>query len=141
MSGLDRFVVAQRDVYPQVLAELADGAKRTHWMWFVFPQIEGLGRSPTAQHFALAGLGEASAYLNHSLLADRLRECTALMLGWSGRRNAEAILGAVDAMKLRSSMTVFERAGAARGEGLFAQVLDAFFDGSRDEVTLRLLAR
>lgn len=141
MSPLDRFVAAQRDVYPQVLAELADGAKRTHWMWFVFPQIEGLGRSPTAQHFALPDLDAASAYLDHSLLADRLRECTALMLEWSGRRSAEAILGPVDSMKLRSSMTLFECAGAAQGEGLFAQVLEAFFNGSRDEVTLRILAR
>lgn len=140
MPLLERFVTAQRAVYGTVQDELAAGDKRSHWIWFVFPQLAGLGRSSTAQYYGLAGLAEARAYLDHPLLADRLRACTGLMLGWAGRRDAETILGSLDAMKFRSSMTLFEAAGADRGENLFAGALDAFFHGERDPATLRLVA-
>ncbi|QIG78716.1 DUF1810 domain-containing protein [Stakelama tenebrarum] len=135
MAGRDlsRFVDAQRGIYSQALAELRDGAKRSHWMWFVFPQIAGLGQSPTARHYAIADLAEAGAYLAHELLGPRLLECTQAMLTWSGKRSAEAILGGIDAVKLRSSMTLFEAAG---GDGAFSECLDAFYGGERDAATL-----
>lgn len=136
LAGLDRFVAAQREIYPQVVRELADGHKQSHWIWFIFPQLAALGRSETARFFGLSGLDEARAYLHHALLAQRLRECTGLMIGWAGRRSAEAILGSLDAMKFRSSMTLFE---TAAGEGLFTRAIDLLCDGSRDEKTLRLL--
>jgi uncharacterized protein (DUF1810 family) len=136
-TGLDRFVAAQEAVYPQVLAELAAGAKRSHWMWFIFPQIAGLGRSEMAKRFAIADLAEARAYCAHALLGPRLAECTGAMLLWSGRRDAAAILGSVDALKFASSMTLFE---AASGWPLFAQALDGFCGGRRDAATLALLA-
>ncbi len=131
--GLGRFVEAQRPVYPEVLAELGAGTKRTHWMWFIFPQIAGLGRSPAAQKYAIADLDEARAYLAHAVLGPRLLECTGAMLSWAGRKDAETILGPVDAMKLRSSMTLFESAG---GGAVFSRALESFFGGERDEATL-----
>lgn len=137
-SGLERFVEAQRDIYAQALAELRAGAKRSHWMWFVFPQLAGLGHSPTAQFFAISGLDEARGYLAHPLLAARLAECTDAMLNWCGQRSAQAILGPVDALKFRSSMTLFEVAEGLAG-GRFGQALDSFCDGLRDERTLDLL--
>lgn len=135
-AALERFVEAQRGTYPQALAELRDGAKQSHWMWFVFPQIAGLGRSGTARFYAIAGLAEARAYLAHGLLGPRLRECTEAMLAWAGQRSATAILGAIDALKFRSSMTLFEAAG---GGECFAHALDAFYQGQRDSRTLELL--
>jgi len=134
--SLDRFVAAQQPVYDLALAELRAGAKRHHWMWFVFPQLAGLGRSAMAQRYALAGQTEAQAYLAHPLLGARLAECTDAVLGWAGRSSAEAIFGAVDAMKLRSSMTLFEAAG---GGDRFARLLEAFYSGVRDDATLALL--
>ena len=134
---LSRFVAAQAETYGDALAELRAGRKRSHWMWFVFPQIAGLGRSPTARFYAIASEAEARAYLTHSLLGARLRECTRALLEHRGS-SAEAILGPIDAVKLRSSMTLFERVG---GEGEpFSSCLDVFFGGERDEATLRLLA-
>ncbi len=133
---LARFIEAQLGVYPRALAELRAGAKRTHWMWFVFPQISGLGLSATARFFGIAGLAEAAAYLAHPVLGPRLAEATEAMLGWAGRRSAPAILGPIDALKFRSSMTLFEATG---GPALFARALDAFCDGRRDEATLELL--
>ena len=135
---LDRFVAAQEDAYPGALAELRQGRKQSHWMWFVFPQAAGLGRSETARCYALASREEARAYLAHPILGPRLRECTEAMLGHRGR-SAEEILGPTDAMKLRSSMTLFEVAAAQ--PGLFAAALEAFHDGKRDEATLELLGR
>jgi uncharacterized protein (DUF1810 family) len=135
--GLERFVEAQARIYPQALAELQRGRKESHWMWFVFPQIAGLGRSPTAQHYAIASAEEARAYLAHPLLGPRLREATEAVLGHR-QRNAEAIFGPVDAIKFRSSMTLFE--AAANGAGPFGEALDAFFGGERDAATLGLLA-
>jgi uncharacterized protein (DUF1810 family) len=138
-ADLDRFTTAQAPIYDAALAELCAGAKRGHWMWFVFPQIAGLGRSDMAVHYALRDLSEAAAYAAHPLLGGRLRETTAAMLNWGGRRSAEAILGGIDAVKFRSSMTLFEKAAADPAP--FAAALDRFFDGLRDLRTLAVLER
>jgi uncharacterized protein (DUF1810 family) len=135
--ALARFVAAQDRVWPAVVAELRDGRKRTHWMWFVFPQIAGLGSSAMAVAYAIGSLDEARAYLAHPVLGARLREATRLMLGHAGRP-AEAVLGGIDAVKLRSSMTLFRE--AAPGEALFQEALDAFYEGP-DPRTLALLGR
>ena len=132
---LRRFVDAQAGVYDSALAEIRRGAKRSHWMWFVFPQIAGLGRSPTAQHYAIRSLAEASAYLDHPVLGPRLRECVDAVLGLRGT-TAEAVFGSIDAVKLRSSLTLFAEASA---EPRFAEGLRHWFDGRRDEATHRLL--
>jgi uncharacterized protein (DUF1810 family) len=141
-ADLARFVAAQDPVFAQVRAELVAGEKRSHWMWFVFPQIAGLGTSPTAQHYAIGDIDEAASYLAHPVLGSRLAETTQLMLGWAGRRSAVAVLGGVDALKFCSSMTLFERAARERGgeADRFGHALDAFCHGSRDERTLRHLA-
>jgi uncharacterized protein (DUF1810 family) len=136
-DGLERFVEAQRSTFDQALAELRAGAKRGHWMWFVFPQIAGLGRSSTARFYAIADAVEASAYLLHPMLGPRLRECTEAMLGWAGRRSAEAILGPVDAMKFASSMTLFDAVG--EDDEPFARALAALNRGERDPLTLERL--
>lgn len=133
---LDRFVAAQEPIFAQALAELRRGAKRGHWMWFVFPQLAGLGASPTAIRFALSGRAEALAYRAHPVLGARLREAIAALLAAPGDDPA-AILGAVDAAKLRSSMTLFEAVGEASGP---AQVMARFYGGARDSRTLALLA-
>jgi uncharacterized protein (DUF1810 family) len=131
---LERFLDAQNagGTYDAALAELRAGHKATHWMWFVFPQIEGLGRSPTAQHYAIASLEEARAYLEHPVLGARLRASAAALLAVEGR-TAEQILGGIDALKLRSSMTLFARAGPA--EPVFAEVLDRYCGGEADAAT------
>jgi uncharacterized protein (DUF1810 family) len=135
---LQRFVAAQDSggTYEAALAELRAGRKRSHWMWFVFPQLAGLGRSPIARTYALASLAEAQAYLAHPVLGPRLLASARLLAGLSGR-SATEVFGEVDAMKLRSSMTLFER--AAPGDPLFGQVLDLLCDGVRDALTERLL--
>jgi uncharacterized protein (DUF1810 family) len=138
MVDLARFVAAQEGVYGRALAELRHGRKESHWMWFVFPQIAGLGSSPAARHYAIASSDEARAFLAHPLLGARLRECTAAILAHR-ERGAAAIFGAVDAMKLRSSMTLFE--AVADDPAPFAQALGAFHGGERDAATLRLLDR
>ena len=132
-AGLERFVTAQAPIYQQVLGELRAGAKRSHWMWFVFPQIAGLGRSPTAQFYAIRDLTEAREYLADETLGPRLRECTDTVIGWTGRKSAEAIFGPVDAVKFCSSLTLFEAAG---GSEPFSQALDGFYRGGRDAATL-----
>ena len=119
----DRFLVAQELVYDGVLSELRRGRKTSHWMWFIFPQVAGLGHSAMSQRFAIASLDEARAYLAHPILGARLLECAALVLATTGR-TAEAILGLIDGMKLRSSMTLFHR--AAPEEPIFGQVLGSF---------------
>jgi uncharacterized protein (DUF1810 family) len=134
---LDRFVRAQEAFYAPALAELRSGTKTSHWIWFVFPQLIGLGRSETARHFGIDGMEEAHAYLSHPVLAPRLIEATEAMLKWAGKREAEDILGQIDAMKFRSSMTLF--AEAEGDDSLFAEALDAFFNGERDPLTLDLL--
>jgi uncharacterized protein (DUF1810 family) len=134
---LERFVAAQEGVYPGALTELRAGRKTGHWIWFVFPQVAGLGRSPTSQHYAIDSVGEARAYVDHPVLGPRLRECAAAILAVGGR-SAEEILGSIDAVKLRSSMTLFHR--AAPDEPLFRQVLDRYYDGRPDRATDELLA-
>ena len=129
---LERFVAAQEPVWDAVVAELRAGRKDSHWMWFVFPQLKGLGRSETAQHFGLDGRSEALAYLAHPVLGPRLRECCRLLLGLDGT-DPERVFGEVDALKLRSSMTVFDR--VAPGD-VFAEVLDRFYGGERDPRSL-----
>jgi uncharacterized protein (DUF1810 family) len=134
--GLSRFVEAQAPVYARALGELRRGRKESHWMWFVFPQMAGLGQSAMAKRYGIGGIEEGRAYLNHLILGPRLRECTEAALAHRGR-SAEAIFGPVDAMKFRSSMTLFEAAAAPPAP--FAEALTAFFGGARDEATLRLL--
>jgi uncharacterized protein (DUF1810 family) len=136
LFNLQRFVDAQQSVIDDALSELSAGSKRSHWMWFVFPQLAELGRSPTAKFYGLASIDEARAYLGHPILGPRLTQCVEALLPWSGKRSAEQILGPVDSMKLRSSMTLFD---SAKPDGLFAQALLNFFGGSRDELTLALL--
>jgi uncharacterized protein (DUF1810 family) len=139
MPELERFVAAQETIYPRALAELRAGDKRSHWMWFIFPQISGLGHSAMAQRYALGGLGEAREYLAHPQLGPRLAQCTDAMIGWADRKSKEAILGPVDARKFCSSMTLFE---AADGGARFSRALDILCGGERDERTLgRLAAR
>lgn len=133
---LDAFVAAQDPVYADVLRELGAGRKRTHWMWFVFPQIAGLGSSETARRYALASLDEARAYLAHPTLGPRLRDCARLLLGLPGG-DARAVLGSPDDLKLRSSMTLFS--ATAPAEAGFREVLEKFYGGERDPLTLGLL--
>ena len=133
---LQRFIDAQESIYETALAELRAGSKRSHWMWFIFPQLRGLGLSPTAQFYGIDSLDEATAYLGHPLLGTRLRECVDAILPWSGRLGAEVIFGATDALKLRSSLTLFDHVEA---NGRFAAGLAAFFDGEPDQRTLALL--
>lgn len=134
-TSLDRFVEAQTLAYPGALAEIRRGAKRSHWMWYIFPQVAGLGQSPTARHFAIRSLEEARAYLDHPVLGRRYMECvTALQdLPISG---PIAVFGEIDATKLRSSLTLFE---SVQPSALLAAALDRWFGGERDEMTLRLL--
>jgi uncharacterized protein (DUF1810 family) len=132
--GLRRFEEAQDegDTYRAALSELRAGRKTSHWMWFVFPQIAGLGRSPTAQRYAISSLDEAREYLAHPVLGPRLLESTRALTELTGR-SVEEILGPIDAMKLRSSMTLFDR--AAPDEPLFREVLDRYFGGVADDAT------
>lgn len=136
--NLQRFVDAQHGVIEQALAELGAGSKQSHWIWFVFPQLAELGRSPTAKFYGLASLDEARAYLDHSLLGPRLREAVDTLLPWTEKRSAEQILGPVDAMKLRSSLTLFDQ---VEPNGIFEQALLRFFGGKSDQLTLALLDR
>lgn len=133
---LERFVTAQRPVVGAVMDELAAGRKRTHWMWFVFPQLRDLGRSTTARHYGIAALDEARAYLAHPVLGPRLKRCTELVLA-AKDRSLHDIFGAPDDMKFRSSMTLFAVAGA----GPFARAITALCGGRPDQRTLDLLGR
>jgi uncharacterized protein (DUF1810 family) len=132
---LDRFVAAQDGggTYDAALRELRAGRKTSHWMWFVFPQVAGLGRSPTARHYAVSGLAEARAYLAHPVLGPRLVAAARALTGLSST-DPVAVLGPVDAQKLRSSMTLFARADP--GEPVFRAVLEQFFGGAEDDATL-----
>jgi uncharacterized protein (DUF1810 family) len=134
---LQRFVDAQAPIYPRVVAELRQGRKQSHWMWFIFPQLAGLGQSAMAQRFALASRGEALAYLGHAVLGPRLRQCTTLVNAVEGRTIRE-ILGSPDDLKFRSSMTLF---GAVSREPEFAAAIAKFYNGMPDQQTLELLAR
>ena len=134
-GSLDRFVDAQTLTYPDALAEIRRGAKSSHWMWYVFPQFAGLGRSATAQHFAIRSADEARAYLDHLLLGARYVECVKAMQDLA-TSDPVAVFGDIDAMKLRSSLTLFE---AVRPSPLLAAALDRWFGGRRDAATLQLL--
>jgi uncharacterized protein (DUF1810 family) len=135
---LQRFTAAQEPIYGLVQAELGRGRKESHWMWFVFPQIAGLGFSAIARHFALSGAEEARAYLGHPLLGARLRECTEAVLAHR-ESGAEAVFGRIDAIKFRSSMTLFDAVEPAPSP--FAEALAAFYGGERDPATLERLAK
>ncbi len=136
-DDLQRFVTAQDPVYARALDEIHHGAKRTHWMWFVFPQLQGLGGSAMAQRYAIADLGEARAYLAHRVLGARYVECVEALQDLS-RSDPVKIFGDTDSQKLRSSLTLFE---AASGKPLFAAALDRWFGGARDDKTLKRLDR
>jgi uncharacterized protein (DUF1810 family) len=134
---LQRFVDAQDPVIAEVKEELRSGRKRSHWMWFVFPQVEGLGSSRMARRYAIGSRDEADAYLAHPVLGPRLRECTALVNALDGR-SATEVFGSPDDRKFRSSMTLFE--AVADDPTPFATALDRYYDGERDEKTLRFLS-
>jgi uncharacterized protein (DUF1810 family) len=135
---LQRFVDAQASTFEKAVEELRAGRKQTHWMWFVFPQIRGLGRSEAARYFAIASRDEARAYLNHALLSARLRECTQIVRQTRGRSIGQ-IFGAPDDLKFHSSMTLFAKIDVANGP--FQQALDQYFDGRGDALTLEILAQ
>ena len=134
---LGRFVGAQEGVFETALLELREGRKQSHWIWFIFPQLAELGRSPTSQFYGIRSLKEARAFLAHPLLGDRYRRCVEAVRSWTGQKAATEILGDVDGMKLRSSLTLFE---VASGDPLLAETLQAFFEGA-DEATLQILKR
>lgn len=133
---LSRFTNAQQSIYDSVLAELRSGRKRTHWMWYIFPQIDGLGHSATSKHYAIKSLEEARQYLNHPVLGKRLLECAEAVFTIEGR-SASEIFGYPDDLKLKSSMTLF--AYVADPHSVFARILDKYFNGERDGLTLQLL--
>lgn len=132
---LARFVEAQDQIYPRALEEIRRGAKRSHWMWFIFPQLKGLGRSAMAQRYGISSLDEAKAYIDHPVLGPRYIQCVTALQDLRGN-DPVAVFGAVDATKLRSSLTLFE---AADGNPLFAASLDRWFGGARDERTAKML--
>ena len=134
-ATLARFLEAQAKIYDTALAEIRAGAKRSHWMWFVFPQLRGLGHSPTAHYYGIASLAEARAYLDHPVLGPRYLECVTALQALGGS-DPVSVFGSVDAMKLRSSLTLFDAAGGP----LLDDALERWFDGERDSTTLRLLA-
>ena len=136
---LDRFVTAQAPVIDEVREELRAGRKRSHWMWFVFPQLKGLGMSSTARHHGIASVAEARAYLAHPVLGPRLRECCEILLALPSDRSAYAIFGSPDDLKLRSCLTLFSQ--AAPEDDLFRRGLERFYGGQPDERTLALLER
>ena len=136
--NLQRFLDAQERIYDTVLNELRAGRKASHWMWFIFPQIAGLGHSAMAQRFAIGSLDEAKAYLQHPILGPRLRTCTQLVLGMNGR-SAEEIFGYPDHLKFRSCMTLFLT--AATDNTIFKNALFKYFDGKPDTLTLDLLSK
>jgi uncharacterized protein (DUF1810 family) len=134
---LDRFVEAQNVVYPRVISELAAGAKQTHWMWFIFPQIAGLGFSAMAQRYAIGSHAEATDYLGHPILGPRLIECTRLVLDVTGK-DIRTILGSPDDIKFRSSMTLFD---AVSDNPIFSDAIGKYYSGEKDEATLTILER
>ena len=136
--SFDRFVQAQAPVMGQVLRELGDGRKASHWMWFVFPQLAGLGHSALARHYAIGSLAEARAYLSHSVLGPRLVECAGLV-NQVENRSAHEIFGSPDDLKFRSSMTLF--ASAQPGASVFRAALDKYFGGTPDPLTIDKLSR
>ena len=136
--SLDRFLLAQEGVYEDALAELKGGRKRTHWMWFLFPQIQGLGQSETAKHYAICSREEAESYLAHEVLGSRLKESASAVLG-SGATSATELLGTPDDLKLKSSMTLFERV-APDPHSVFCEVLSKYYDGEPCQQTVNFLS-
>jgi uncharacterized protein (DUF1810 family) len=136
LFNLNRFLTAQEDIYLDALAEIMQGHKRSHWMWFIFPQYKGLGSSETSRHYAINSLEEARAYLEHPVLGKRLKEITVTLLK-HGNKKASEIFGDPDDLKLHSSLTLFE--AASDGENVFEKALEIFFNGKRDQKTLELL--
>ena len=134
---LERFLTAQRWMYAQALEELKGGQKVSHWIWYIFPQLKGLGASPNSRYYGIEGAEEAWAYLHHPVLGERLREVTSVLLGQEGK-DVRDIFGSLDAMKVRSCMTLFNEVAE---DDLFQQVLDRCYDGSADKYTLELLRR
>ncbi len=135
---LDRFISAQEGVYDRVLAELRDGLKRTHWMWYIFPQIDGLGHSPRARQYAIKSLEEARQYLSHPVLGTRLRECSDAVLAIRDR-SASEVFGYPDDMKLQSCMTLFTL--VTDPGSVFERVLDKYYQGKRDARTLQIIGK
>lgn len=133
--NLSRFLKAQENAYPIALKELQEGRKRSHWMWYIFPQLKHLGRSYNSKFYGISGIEEAAAYLQHPILGPRLREVSETILNLSGN-DAKEIFGSVDALKLKSSMTLFD---IVQPNDIFAQALDKFFYGQRDNSTIRIL--
>lgn len=138
--NLNRFLPPQDAVIPAVISELLSGAKSSHWMWFIFPQMRGLGTSQTAQFYGIGSLDEAKAYLEHPVLGERLRLCTRTVLAIDGS-SARKIFGAPDDMKFRSSMTLFDLAEGVGGDNLYRRALEKFFGGNQDPLTFRLLEK
>jgi uncharacterized protein (DUF1810 family) len=136
--NLDRFINAQEGVYDRALAELRDGLKRSHWMWYIFPQIEGLGHSPTTRLYSIKSLEEARQYLAHPVLGQRLRECAEAVAAVQGR-SASDIFGHPDDWKLQSSMTLFELVSGP--QSVFGRVLDKYYQGKRDARTLQIVGK
>ena len=136
--NLDRFIEAQDPIYSRVITELKSGKKRTHWMWFIFPQVAGLGRSPTSQYYAIKSTDEAQQYLNHPVLGERLKECAEILLGIENR-SAREVFGTPDDLKLRSSMTLF--ANISGPGSVFEEVLSKFFQGRQCQRTLAFLKK
>jgi uncharacterized protein (DUF1810 family) len=135
---LERFLTAQADLYATALRELQRGRKTSHWIWFIFPQIAGLGRSPTAQHYAIGSLDEARAYLQHPILGTRLHQCLDA-LNALPETDVERVFGDLDAMKFRSAHTLFQ--AAAHGDAIITTALERWFGGKEDAATLTLLRR
>jgi len=137
-NSLSRFLPAQQNIYPQVIKELQSGKKTSHWMWFIFPQIEGLGSSSTAKFYSIKNREEAKEYIEHPVLGKRLLECSNILLQINGR-SADEIFGYPDNLKLRSSMTLFKH--AAPGHKVFENVLQKYFAGEEDEQTISILKK
>lgn len=133
--NLDRFIKAQEGMYPLALKELQEGHKRSHWMWYIFPQLKHLGHSYYAKYYGISGIVEAAAYILHPILCQRLKEVSETILNLP-ESDAEAIFGGIDAKKLRSSMTMFD---IASPNDIFAQVIDKYFNGQRDVLTLKII--
>lgn len=135
--NLNRFVEAQSNIYGQVVEELGQGRKTSHWMWYIFPQIKGLGHSATAMYYSISSLDEATQYLNHPVLGNRLIECCRILLGLENK-TAEDIFGSVDAMKLKSSMTLFS---LVSNNLVFNRVLNKYYKGIKDSATLKIVSQ
>lgn len=137
MNDLNRFIEAQKEDYPRALEEVKNGMKRTHWMWYIFPQITGLGRSSTAEYYAIKDLDEARAYLEDEVLGTRLREISSELLKLETNLPV-LVFGSIDALKLNSSMTLFDYVSS---DDVFQRVIDKYYDGKKDELTLEILEK